>query len=64
MSAFRWLLLLFLSLIQSVIGIIVAQRRKLPPLLGGIIGFLFIPIFFRLIPVIAVKMSDSRPNNK
>ncbi len=64
MTAFRWLLVIFLSLIQSIIGIMVARRRNLPPLLGGFIGFLFIPIFFELLPYIASVSSENARNNK
>ncbi|AOT72661.1 hypothetical protein [Geosporobacter ferrireducens] len=63
MTAFRWLLLLFLSLIQSIIGIMVARRRNLPSVLGGTIGFLFIPIFLKLLPNIAGATSRNTNNS-
>lgn len=63
MTAFRWLMLLFLSLIQSIIGIMVARRRNLPASLGGIIGFLFIPIFFKLLPNIVGTISGNTNNS-
>ena len=64
MTAFRWLLIIFLSLTQSIIGIMVARRRNLPSLLGGFIGFLFIPIFFELLPYIASVSSENTKDNE
>lgn len=53
MTVIKWLILLFLSLIHSIIGITMAKRRGLPALLGGLVGFSFLPVFFQLLPSIS-----------
>ncbi|WZL71625.1 hypothetical protein QBE52_10955 [Clostridiaceae bacterium 35-E11] len=64
MNIFILFIHFFIYIAHSIIGIIWAKKWRFSPILGGIMGFAFVPIFFHFLPLLSDRFNIDISNNK
>lgn len=64
MNIFAVFVRIFIYIAHSVIGVIWARKWRFSPVIGGVMGLVFVPIFFNFLPLLFERLNIDVENNK